>query len=339
MTVGKIIGIICFFISLYILWQVREVLLLAFAAVILATALNQVVKLFQQQGVKRSIAVGISVFSVLLILAGFISIVVPAFLQQWEELIQQIPLGVEQLQSWYIALQEALPNRFFGDVQRPENLIEQITNQSFGLFQNVFNIFSSSLAITLNILLVLALSIMLLSNPTPYRQGFILLFPAFYRPRVDQILNDCEQNLVGSVVGLLFNMSVITIFSGMGLWILGVRLPLVNALMSGFLTSIPNIGPTISVIPPTLLALNDSPGKALAVIGLYILIEQTESLVLTPLVMKEKVSLLPAITLLSQVVFTIFFGFLGLFLSVPLLAVLQVWFRELFVKDIMDKYK
>lgn len=105
------------------------------------------------------------------------------------------------------------------------------------------------------------------------------------------------------------------------------------------LSFIPNLGPTISVIPPALLALMDAPWKALAVIGLYIAIQQIESNILTPLVMKQNASLLPAITLLSQVIFTIFFGTLGLFLAIPLVAVLQVWFRELLVKDIMNQYQ
>ncbi|WP_413164745.1 AI-2E family transporter [Capilliphycus salinus ALCB114379] len=338
MTFGKTVGIICFVISLIILWKIRQVLLLAFAAIVLATAINRIVKTLQKQGMKRGVAVGISVFFILLVIAGFFSIIVPPVIDQWQQLIQQVPVGFEQLKTWYLGLQDFIPNQFFGELQSPESLFEQISNTGLGLFNNVFSFFSTGLGITLNIILVMAVTIMLLSNPTPYRRNFILIFPAFYRPRVNEILNECEQNVVGSLIGLLFNMTVITILSGVGLWILGVRLALVNALLAGFLTFIPNIGPTISVIPPALLALLDSPLKALAVVGLYIAIQQIESNILTPLVMKREVSLLPAVTLLSQVTFTIFFGTLGLLLAIPLVAVLQVWFREMLVKDVMNQY-
>ncbi|MEB3281690.1 MAG: AI-2E family transporter [Lyngbya sp.] len=338
MTFGKTVGIICFLISLIILWKIRQVLLLAFAAIVLATAINRIVQALQKQGMKRGVAVGISVFFILLVIAGFFSIIVPPFIDQWQQLIQQVPVAFEQLKTWYLGLQDVIPNQLFGDIQSFEGLFEQISNTGLGLFNNVFSFFSTGLGITLNLLLVIAVTIMLLSNPTPYRRNFILIFPAFYRPRVNEILNECEHNLVGSLIGLLFNMTVITILSGVGLWILGVRLALVNALLAGFLTFIPNIGPTISVIPPALLALLDSPLKSLAVVGLYIAIQQIESNILTPLVMKREVSLLPAVTLLSQVIFTIFFGTLGLLLAIPLVAVLQVWFREMLVKDVMNQY-
>ncbi len=338
-TFGKTIGIICFLISLYILWKIRQVLLLAFTAIILATAINRIVKLLQKQGMKRGVAVGISVFFLFLVLAGFVSIIVPPVIDQWQELITQVPMGFEQLKTWYLGLQDLIPSRIFGNLQSPERLLEQIPDPGFGLFNNVFSLFSTSLGITLNVVLVIAVTIMFLSDPTPYRRNFILIFPAFYRPRINEILNECEENVVGALVGLLFNMTVITLLSGIGLWILGIRLALVNALLAGFLTFIPNIGPTISVIPPALLALMDAPWKALAVIGLYIAIQQIESNILTPLVMKHEVSLLPAITLLSQVIFTIFFGTLGLLLAIPLVAVLQVWFREMLVKDVMNQYQ
>jgi predicted PurR-regulated permease PerM len=51
------------------------------------------------------------------------------------------------------------------------------------------------------------------------------------------------------------------------------------------------------------------------------------------------VSLLPAVTLLSQVIFAIFFGFLGLFLAIPLVIVGQIWIREALVRDVLDPWK
>jgi predicted PurR-regulated permease PerM len=120
--------------------------------------------------------------------------------------------------------------------------------------------------------------------------------------------------------------------SMVGLWILGVPLALANGLLAGLLAFIPNIGPVISVIPPVATALLEAPWKAIAVVCLYILIQQIESNLLTPFVMKQQVDLLPAITLLAQVIFSIFFGFLGLLLALPLTLTVQQWVNEFWVK-------
>jgi predicted PurR-regulated permease PerM len=132
-------------------------------------------------------------------------------------------------------------------------------------------------------------------------------------------------------------MSVISFFSGIGLFALGVPLILANALLAGLLNFIPNVGPIFSVVPPIAIALLDAPWKAIAVLILYLLIQQVETNILTPLVMQKQVSLLPAATLISQLIFTIFFGFFGLLLALPLTIILQVLVQELWIKGVLDQ--
>lgn len=55
--------------------------------------------------------------------------------------------------------------------------------------------------------------------------------------------------------------------------------------------------------------------------------------------MKQEVSLLPAFTLLAVVFFASFFGFLGLFLAIPLLIVFQIWLKEVLVKDVLSQWQ
>ena len=150
------------------------------------------------------------------------------------------------------------------------------------------------------------------------------MFPAFYRKRVDEILSLCEISIVAWIRGILINMVAIGVISCIGLLILRVPLPLANAAIAGLLEAIPNVGPTLSVIPPAAIALLDAPWKAGAVVILYVLMQ---------------VAVLPAVTLLSQVIFAIFFGFLGLFLAIPLVIVGQIWIREVLVRDILDQWQ
>ena len=144
---------------------------------------------------------------------------------------------------------------------------------------------------------------------------------------------------MGWIKGTLLTMLIIASLSYIGLLLLGVPLPLVNAVLAGLLEFIPNIGPTLSVIPPALLALLVAPWKAAAVVALYFGIQQVESLIVVPIIMESQVSLLPVVTLLAVVIFASFFGFLGLFLAVPLVIVLQIWLKEVLVKDILNNWQ
>lgn len=339
MNLGTLVGFLAIIIALYILWRIKQVLLLAFAAVVFATAINQIVKKLQKNfGLSRTAAIVISVTGVLGFLVGFIALVIPPFIDQFEELVTLVPQGLEQFSTWNQWVQNLLPAELIDDVRGLESLTQNLRTWAGGLVGNFFNLFSSTLGIVLNSLLVTVLTIMLLVSPTPYRQTFLLLFPAFYRRKIQIVLQKCEKNLGGWAIGILFNMGVITLLSGIGLWALGVRLPLANSLLAGLLTFIPNIGPVLSVVPPAALALLDAPWKAAAVVILYVVIQQVESNILTPVVMKKQVSLLPAITLLSQVAFAVFFGILGLFLALPITVVAQVWLKEILVKDVLDRW-
>ncbi|MEL6927475.1 MAG: AI-2E family transporter [Cyanobacteria bacterium J06600_6] len=340
MRLGTLIGFLAIIIALYILWRIKQVLLLAFAAVVFATAINQLVKLLQAKlKLKRKTAIAIAVTGVLTFIVSFIVLVIPPFIDQFQRLVTLVPLGLEQLSSWNEWLRNLLPDGLIKEVQGLESLGQNIQSFADGFISNFFGVFSSTLGIFLNSLLVIVVTIMLLSNPTPYKQMFLLMFPAFYRQRVQTILKKCEKNLGGWAIGILFNMAVIAVLSGVGLLILGVQLPLANSLLAGMLTFIPNLGPVLSVVPPAAMALLDAPWKAIAVVILYVVIQQVESNILTPVVMQKQVSLLPAITLLSQVAFAVFFGILGLFLALPITVVAQVWLKEILVKDILDRWQ
>ena len=83
----------------------------------------------------------------------------------------------------------------------------------------------------------------------------------------------------------------------------------------------------------------DAPWKALAVLGLYFVIQHLESYLITPSVMHHQVKLLPGLTLTAQFIFTVIFGPLGLLMALPLAVVLQVVFREVVIHDLLDPWK
>lgn len=308
MKLGQWLGLLALLTSFYILWQIRQALLLLFAAVVLATALNRLARRLQRFGLKRSLAVLLSISLLILIAVSFFLLIVPPFAQQFQQLTQRVPQGIERLNLWIDQLEtrlsgqfgQPLPNLDFNDLLKQlQPLVNRLAG-SAGAF------IGTTLGAVLSILLTIVLTLMMLAEPTAYRQAFIQLFPSFYRRRADGILDQCEITLGRWVIGALISMSAIAFFSLIGLSILHVPLALAHAILAGLFNLIPNIGPTLSVIPPMAIALLDAPWKAGAVFLLYFLIQQIETNLLTPYVMAQQVSLLPAVSLISQVFFATF---------------------------------
>ncbi|BBA78912.1 putative permease [cyanobacterium endosymbiont of Rhopalodia gibberula] len=339
MNFSQWLGFIVIAIALHILWQIRQLLSLFFAAVVIANGLNHLVKWFQEKGIRRSYGVLLSTGILIATIVGFFWVIVPPFINQFPELIQLVSQGIEQLivslRKFISELDpEWIPN--FPNTQeltqqlRP--LVSQIAGQGLSVFYN-------TLAIPLSSLLLLALTLMLLTNPQPYRQGFIRLFPSFYRKKIDSILCQCDEALQGWLIGVLFDILVIALLSFLGLLILGIPLALSQAMLAGILAFIPNIGFVLSVVPPVAIALLESPWKSIIVIILYVSIYQIQIHFLNSLVIRRKASLLPAFILLSQLFFTIIFGILGFFLALPLAVVSKVWVQEILVTDILDVWQ
>jgi predicted PurR-regulated permease PerM len=341
MLLGQWLGFLALGLSLYILWQIRQVLLIVFTAIVFATALNKLARKIQHK-FKLSRAIGVlsalGIFGAILI--GFFVLIVPPFISQFQELTTtKFPSILKSANLWGTNLQSYIPASIVDYLPSLEDLNQQVQPLFKSLAGQSLSIFSSSLAALLNLLFMIILTIMLLAQPTAYRQAFISLFPNFYRRRIDGILTECEISLGKWVGGSILSMIVVAVLSLIGLLSLGIPLALAQAILAGLFNFIPNVGPTISVIIPVAIALLDEPWKAVAIFIIYFLIQQFESSLLTPYIMAQQVSLLPAITLIAQVFFTTLFGFLGLLLALPLTVVAKVWINAILIEDILDRWQ
>jgi len=342
MKLGSWITLLFLGIALFLLWQFRQTLLLVFTATVIAIALNSLVQRIQSLGVRRSSAVSLTLLLTFLLLLLFISVVLPPFLDQFQQLLQLAPKGFEQFIRWAEDLSENPPTWFPSlNLELPDlsNFLQQLEPVASNLITNFFTIFSNSLASLLQTLFVVVLTIMFLVDPLSYRQVTIRLFPSSYRRRADEIFIKCEASLVNWMGGVVINSLFVASLSALGLLVLRIRFVYAHALLAGVFNLVPNIGPAASVIFPVSVALLNAPWKALAILIWYLVVQNLESYVFSPMVMKKQVSLLPAATLTAQLFFYQLLGFLGLVLALPLAVVTKVWFEEAIIKDILDQQK
>ncbi len=341
MLLGQWLGFVGLVLSLYILWQIRQMLLIVFAAIVFATALNKLARKIQRKfKLVRTVSILAAISIFVGILICFFILIVPPFITQFQELTAtKFPAILKSSSQWSANLAAYVPAPLIRYLPNIEDLTQQIQPLLKSFAGQSLTIFSSSLGAVLNLLFMVILTMMLLAQPTAYRRAFIALFPSFYRRRVDGILAECEVSLGKWVGGAILSMVVVALLSLIGLLSLGIPLALAQAILAGLLNFVPNLGPTISVIIPVSIALLDEPWKAVAIFVIYFLIQQFESSLLTPYIMAQQVSLLPAITLIAQVFFTTFFGFMGLLLALPLTVVAKVWINEVLIEDILDRWK
>lgn len=334
-----------------ILWTLRHLLLLLFAAIVLALALCSLVETVQRRfPMQRSLALLASVSGLGLVLAVLLVVLVPPFVDEFALLLEKLPQaaqtllqlalsGLDQVNGVLYGI-DTMPNVDQQGLASPSILPDSSTLASgvgsglIGLIGLAGNLGSAGLSL----LFVVAAALMVAVQPQAYRQVGIQLVPSFYRRRANQILTLCGEALNSWMVGVGISSLAVFLLCWITLSLLGVKLVLANALLAGVLNLIPNVGPTMSTVFPMAVALLDAPWKAAAVLGAYVVIQNLESYVITPSVMHHQVKLLPGLTLAAQVLFTVVFGPLGLLMALPLAVVMQVLIGEVLIKDVLDRW-
>lgn len=215
------------------------------------------------------------------------------------------------------------------------SLKERIGSKMSGVSRYLFPFLSSTLAVFGGLLLIIFLSIYIAAEPSLYRSGIMHLFPRRARARADQVLGAMAIALRKWLVTQLIAMAVIGGVSTIVLLIMRVKAAVALGILAGLFEFIPTVGPILSSIPAIAMGFVDSPEKALAIAIAYILIQFLENHILIPLLMRGGVDLPPALTVVTQAVMALVFGFLGLMVAVPLLAAVMVPVKMLYVEGVV----
>ena len=142
----------------------------------------------------------------------------------------------------------------------------------------------------------------------------------------ENIIKEVKTSLYNYLKGLSLVMIITGTLTALGLYLLGIEYALFLGALTALLAPIPYIGVFISALIPIFLALltKDSFWYAGGVVGVFALVQFLEGYVVTPKVMSESVNINPFIIVLGLVVFGSVIGFMGMILTVPILAVIKV---------------
>ncbi len=347
MSSSSYFKLVVILITSLIIWTLRDFLLLIICSLVISNIVcnlcNQI-----QKGLK--IPRPLSLFLVLTVISVIVFtifiLVLPPFIKEFNEILVDIPNGLSKINILINTNLNKFNVLLYGE--QSENVIDifRLINNVVTIpdastiakaiqesFKNLINIAGNLGSGLLKLIFVLAVSLMISIEPKQYKENILLLIPKNYRNKFRNILEKCNTALANWTFSMVISSLSVGLLSLIVLSILDVKYVVSNALIAMVLNIIPNIGPVISGIFPISIALLDNFWKPLAVLGAYVIIQNIESYIIMPSIMKKKANLLPGLTLISQFGFTFIFGPLGLILSLPLAVVIQVLIKESF-KDI-----
>jgi predicted PurR-regulated permease PerM len=332
------------------LWQIRQILLLTLAAVMLTVFASMPVRYLVNRGMSRGLAILVSVLGGFALVILMILLVFPTLIQQFSVLFTEIiPLGLQRLiERWnsgeliqQTPLLQQIPNiqTTIQGLVIDENLLNQVVGQignalsQFG--GSVIPLIGDVASAILSLLIIIFLCMYFIAEPDRYIEGVVRLSPIWYRRRMREILGRLDDTIRAWLRVTGVSMLITGVGTAIGLALLGIQQWAALGVLAGILSFIPNFGPIAALIPSVAVAIIQAPQNTLLVIIIIYGVSFVQSQVIGPIMARESMKIAPVMILIGQVVFGIFFGFLGIMLAVPLTAMMLVLVQEIYVKDIL----
>lgn len=337
-------------VVLLALWRVRAFVLLLYFSALLALPLAAAVTFVHRWlHVRRSIALLIVVLLLGAASYGLGALLAHPIASQMEEVRQQLPRAVDRAEAWLsgrpvlgrvvLGGSEVSGGDAAGEVQRTvageeepgrdQSLEGRAASQLQRHAGKLFPFVMTTVTAVSGVLLAFFLTLYLAAEPNLYILGILRVVPVERRRCVLEIAREVASTLNRWLAAQGVSMLVIGVITTITLYVLDVKAALALGVLAGISEFVPLFGPIISAIPAIGIAFVDSPTKALYVLVAYIVIQQVESNLVTPLVMKRGVDVPPVVTILAGTLMTILFGFLGLLVAVPIATALLTIAREL----------
>ena len=324
---GTIVKLSVLVLSLYILYQIKDILVWFIFALIISILINPAVDFLRKLKIPRVLAVTFVYVGIFGVLSLIIYFTVPTFLSETKQFSQLLPQYFEKISPSL----RGVGIRAFEDIETFINVLggtlEKIT-------ANILNILFSIFGGIFAAIFILVTAIFISLEERGIEKTLILLFPKKYEDYALSLWRRCQKKVTNWFLTRILACLFVGISTYITLLIFKAPYSLSLGLIAGVLNFVPVIGPVITGVLLFALVSLENLFKAALVLIVFVLIQQIENNILTPILSRKFIGLSPVLVLVSLAIGGVLWGFLGAILAVPLAGILFE-----FLKDFLKKRK
>ncbi|HEV2128508.1 MAG TPA: AI-2E family transporter [Thermomicrobiales bacterium] len=299
--------------ALVLLWLLARPLTLLLIAIVIAQALTPIVALLEQW-LPRGIAIVLVYLALVLMVGGIGWLVLPPLVAEGQTLVINAPELISRSREWLNGIDPESSNRVMAAVQSAiDRFADVLLSLPFTLFSSV-----------IDVILIVFISLYWLIA-TPALSRFTLsLFPPEHQRRANDVMDAIGETMGGYVRATAINGVIIGVMTYIGLLVIGVEYTLILAVLAGLGEFLPVVGPILAAIPAIAIALLESPQQAVVVAVFFIALQQLESNLLVPFIMRQQADVPPLLSLLALLAGSALGGLLGALIAIPLAGAVRV---------------
>ena len=330
--IGIAVGVAIVLGLLGLAYAAGGVLVLLFIAILLASALEPIVGVMRDRlPIGRGATILVVYLSFFVTVLGLAFFVVPAAINQGQEIVTGLPANLEAVRTWANTLEPAFIGRSI--TRLTESAERIVATQTTPNPDQVVEAGAVAAEAVIALATLLTLVFFWLVEHARLQRYLLAYIPADTRAGARDAWNEIESRLGLWVRGQLTLMGTMGLATGTAYFLLGVPGALLLGLIAAITEAIPIVGPLLGAIPAILVASTVSPQLALIVAGVYVVIQLIEGSVLVPLVMRNTVGISPLLVLLSLLVGGAVGGLLGALLAVPIVASAEIILSRLQARE------
>jgi predicted PurR-regulated permease PerM len=325
-TARNVLAAVAVLASLYLLWLVRDVVLLAVLALFVAVALSAPVGALERRlHLPRALAIGLTYVLLLgaLVLVG--SVVVPPLVEQIGALTREVPHYVQQLED----------SSTFRHWDDEYHLVDELQQQAGKLPSLLSGAASELEPVTVGVferaaetIAILAIAFLLLLDAPRTMRWIYGRFSPERETQARRLAAQAAQAVGGYCAGVFAVASLAGLVSFVAMEILGIPFAVPLAVQMAFFALLPLVGSAFGAIVIAIVAAFEGPGTAIAWVAFFLVYQQIETHVLGPFVYRRTVAMRPVLVIVSVLAGASLLGILGALLAIPAAATIQIAVQE-----------